>query len=242
MGVKGVKYLNKYLIIIYKMETYQWIVENEPIGDYMNIYQKAKDDFLYRKIQQNMTIAFELKKLSPIHDKLYDERQHLKEEQAKRLGTLWLWLTVSPNDKVKFPDFQKKITQFAQRKQFKEYFYVYEQRSKDPETAGQGFHCHLLLKRNISYKQNKIISNSKNSFKNMTNTNDFQIFNYHWCPDEYLNDKIEYMTGSKTGCEKDTKQLIDVLFRQKYNLSNYYTNGSEKNSQAETPKSSIQEN
>ena len=56
----------------------------------------------------------------------------------------------------------------------------------------------------------------------MTNVNDFQIFNYHWCPQEYIEDKIEYMTGSKTGCEKDKKQLIDVIFRQKYNLNNYY--------------------
>lgn len=206
------------------MDTYQWILEHEPIGDYMNIYHKAKDDFLFKKLQSNMSIKFELKQLSPLMDQIFDERQRGKEEQAKRLGILWLWLTVSPHDKVEFPDFQKKIEQFAKRKQFKEYFYVYEQRSKEAETAGQGFHCHLLLKRNITYKQNKIITNSKNSFKNMTKVNDFQIFNFHWCPDEYLKDKIEYMTGDKTGAEKDIKQNIDILFRQKYNLKDYYTN------------------
>jgi len=219
------------------MDTYKWILENEPISDYMNIYQKAKDDFLYKKIQSNMTIAFELKKLSPIHNQIYDERQALREEQAQRLGTLWLWLTVSPHDKVQFTDFQKKVTQFSQRKMFKDFFYVYEQRGKNKEEIGKGFHCHFLLKRDIKYKQNKIISNSKNSFKNMTNINDFNIFNFHWCPEEYLKDKIEYMTGSKTGCEKDTKQLIDVLFRQKYNLNIYYNKDDVTGTQATTPNS-----
>lgn len=211
------------------METYEWILNNQPIGDYMNIFQRAKDDFLYKKIQSNMTIAFELKKLSPIHDKLLLERQALREEQAKRLGTLWLFLTVSPNNQVEFTDFQKKITQFSQRKMFKEFFYVFEQRGQDKKEIGKGFHCHLLLKRDISYKQCKVIKNSKNSFKNMTKVNDFNIFNYHWCPEEYYKDKIEYMTGTKTGDEKESKQLIDVLFREKYNLNNYYTNASSTN-------------
>lgn len=205
------------------MDTYQWILENQPIGDYMNIYTKAKDDFLYRKIQQNLSIAFELKKLSPIHDIIYDERQRLKEEQAKRLGTLWLWLTVSPNEKVLFKDFEKKVSQFSQRKMFKDYFYVYEQRGQHKDEIGKGFHCHLLLKRNIMYKQNKIISNSKNSFKNMTKVNDFQIFNYHWCPEEYLKDKLDYMQDmNKHGQEKNSKQLMDILFRQEKNLKQYY--------------------
>lgn len=223
------------------METYQWILENEPVGDYMNIFQRAKDDFTYRKIQGNMSIAFELKKLSPLHDRIYDERQKLKEEQAKRLGTLWLWLTVSPNDKIKFEDFQKKVTLFAKRKMFKDYFYVYEQRGQHKEEIGKGFHCHFLLKRNIMYKQNKIISNSKNTFKNMTTVNDFQIFNYHWCPDEYLKDKLEYMQDmNKHGQEKNSKQLMDILFRQKKNLKEYYKNASE-NEQTQATKAKTKE-
>jgi hypothetical protein len=221
---------NYFLIIYYKMETYQYLLEkfninheNGENNEHLAIYRKAADDFMYRKIQSNMSIAFELKKLSPLMDKLYDERQKLKEEQAKRLGTLWLWLTVSPNDKVLFEDFQKKVSQYAERKMFKDYFYVYEQRGQHKEEIGKGFHCHFLLKRNIMYKQNKIISNSKNSFKNMTEVNNFQIFNYHWCPDEYLKDKLEYMQDmNKHGQEKNSKQLMDILFRQEKNLNNYY--------------------
>ncbi len=223
------------------METHQYLLENfnsdhqhGQNNHYLEIFQKARDDFLYKKFQANMSIAFELRQISPIYDKLLDERQTLREEQAKRLGTLWLWLTVSPNDKVEFLDFKKKIESFANRKMFKEYFYVFEQRSQEKETAGMGFHAHLLLKRNISYKQNKIVSNSKNSFKNMTKVNDFNIFHFHWCPDEYLDDKMEYMTGAKTGSEKDIKQLIDVIFREKYNLDNYYTNATHSNQKQPT--------
>ena len=74
----------------------------------------------------------------------------------------------------------------------------------------------------MKYKQNKIISNSKNTFKNLTNVENFDIFNYHWLPSEYLDDKKEYILGTKTGCEKEEKQFIDVLFREKKNLNNYY--------------------
>lgn len=182
----------------------------------------AFDEFLKQKIKTNLNIQFELEQISPYCTELKRQRDNLRQKQAEKLGTLWLWLTINPKKDIEFEIFKKKIEQFAERKMFDDYLYVFEQRGKTEEEAGKGFHAHLLLKRNMKYKQNKIISNSKNTFKNLTNVENNEIFNYHWCPAEYLDDKIEYMTGEKTGCEKDIKQLIDVLFREKKNLNNYY--------------------
>ncbi len=199
---------------------------NGPNNHQLDLYNKALDDFTYQKHKSIMAIAYSLKKMDKIHDLMYDYHEDLKMQQAKQFGTLWLWITISPKKEVKFLDFKKKVEQIANRKMFKEHFYVFEQRSKEKETAGEGFHSHLLLQRDLKYKQNKIIKNLKNSCKHITNVENHDIFNFHWCPEEYLKDKMEYMTGTKTGDEKDEKQLIDIVFRQNYNLSTYYTNAS----------------
>lgn len=193
------------------------ISENE-----IKITKLAFDEFLKQKIKTNLNIQFELDLVSPYCTLLRQQREELRERQASKMGTLWLWLTISPKKDIDFELFKNKIEIFANRKMFDDYLYVYEQRGKTEETAGEGFHAHLLLKRNMKYKQNKIISNSKNTFKKITDVENHDIFNFHWCPEEYLNDKREYILGTKTGCEKDTKQLIDVIFREKKNLNIYY--------------------
>ena len=189
----------------------------------LRIYERAKDEFIKRQIQANLSLKFQLKEISPFCSDLYDERQHLKEKQAARMGTLWLWLTVNPNPNVKFEDFKKKITDAANRKMFNDFLYVFEQRGQHKEEIGKGFHSHLLLKRDMKYKQNKIIKNLKNSFKKITNVENHDIFNFHWCPEEYLDDKRHYILDqNKIGVEKTSKQLMDILFRQNKNLKEYY--------------------
>lgn len=53
----------------------------------------------------------------------------------------------------------------------------------------------------------------------MSNKN---IFNVHTCPKKYLKDKYIYMTGLKTGDEKDIKQKYDIVFREKFKLKKIY--------------------
>lgn len=209
-GSKGPNY---FLIYNYIME----ISENE-----MKITKIAYDEFLKQKIKTNLNIQYELDLISPYCTFLREQREELRQRQASKMGTLWLWLTISPKNDIDFETFRDKISTFAQRKMFDDHIYVFEQRGKTVETAGEGFHAHLLLKRNMKYKQNKIISNSKNTFKKITNVENHDIFNFHWCPEEYLNDKMEYILGTKTGKEKDIKQEIDIVFRQKKNLKEYY--------------------
>lgn len=208
----------------------------------LKIMNIAEAEALKRKIQVNWNLKFELGLLNPFCSDLLDERNSLREEQAKRLGTLWLWITVSPNPSVKFLDFKKKIDQTANRKMFSNFYYTFEQRASTIQELGKGFHSHMLLKRDMKYKQNKVIKNLKNSFKNITNTDNHQIFNFHWCPEEYLTDKIEYMSGTKTGKDKDKKQLMDIVFRQKNNLKEYYKCQDEKIKSLTTQKDLIDVN
>lgn len=200
------------------------------------ITQQAFNEFLKQKIKGNLNIQFELDLISPYCTQIRKQRDELREKQAARLGTLWLWLTISPKKEIKLKEFLEKVEKFAERKMFEDYLYVIEQRGQSEEELGKGFHAHLLLKRSMKYKQNKIISNSKNTFKKMTNVDNHDIFNYHWCPEEYLKDKKEYILGTKTGCEKDKKQFFDVLFREKNNLNIYYKKTWPKAEKEETKK------
>ncbi len=201
--------------------------ESEFAAQNLEMYHKAYADFIHKKIQGVMNIAFENGDINPLCDNILSARQSQTKTRAKNMGTLYLWLTISPDEKkTTLEKFVSKLHQVSQRKMIKEFYYVIEQRGKEENEIGKGYHAHMLLERSIDYRQDKFIKNLKNSFKTMTNTEDFHLFNFYFIPDEFYDDKIEYMLGTKTGEEKDLKQKIDVLFRQKYNLSTYYTNAS----------------
>ncbi|AXH79108.1 MAG: putative replication initiation protein [Circular genetic element sp.] len=222
MGAIAAKPPNYYLNIEY-MDTYIWLYNN---GSPQQIeeFNIAKDKFHAAKNLTNFNIAYELDLLGDYAKNQRQTRDKLKQEQAKRLGTLWLWLTINPKPEISFRDFQKSIEKVANRRMFQEYLYVYEQRSTTLNEAGKGFHAHLLLRRDIKYKQCKVISNLKNSFKNICDTNNHMIFNYHWLPEEYRADKKEYILGTKTEDGKDEKQIIDKLWRKlpEINILPYY--------------------
>lgn len=206
------------------MDSKLYVLQNAQTDpDLFQLYNNAANDFLKKKFQTNMTLAFELKQMSPICDLLFEERQALKLLQAKKYGTLWLWLTISPKKTIIFEDFKKKIEKTANSKMFKDFYYVFEQRGKTNEEAGQGFHAHMLLMRNLDYKQSKVLYNLKQSYEKYSNVNDRNIFNFHWLHEEYFGDKVNYITGqNKDGEDKKEKQLIDVIFRQNYFLKEYY--------------------
>lgn len=183
-------------------------------------YRLAMDKLLINKYYEMLSLQNDLGLLPQLHI-VNKGIKLLKELKSSNNNNLWLWLTVNPKPKTCMIKFFHLLNKFANRKQFTDYYYVIEQRGKTMKTLGDGFHSHLLLKRNINYKPSVIIKNSKNTFKNITNINNNEIFFYKWCPSNFLADKINYMTEDKGG-EKTIKQQYDISFRKKYNLLSLY--------------------
>ncbi len=185
------------------------------------LYEECDRTILKKLYTQIIKIEYSLG-LNSRYTLLEDYYQTLKVMKSKRKGNLWLYLTINPRRDVSYFDFGPAVFRFVKRKMFTQFFFSFEQRSSTEQNMGEGFHIHLLLKRNIKVPPNKVIRNSKNSFKGFTNVNNSQIFFYRWCPQEYLIDKVAYIKGNKTGEGKDLKHEIDIEWRKIMKLDPFY--------------------
>lgn len=101
--------------------------------------------------------------------------------------------------------------------------YVFEQRGTIADNnIGKGFHAHILIKRNLSYKPSALISKLQRGLvKIVKDVKAPHLLNMHVIGDEFALDKIRYMIGAKK-TEKQEKQLADVQWRQENNLEKLY--------------------
>ena len=204
---------------------------NEPME-----YQKALEeyfsalaDFKKTKLKTIFNKCYLARKLDKTwndikdyEDKLNDD---IREQKAQKHNNLYLWLTINPKKEITFENFKSRVEKAVARTMFSDYLYVYEQRGTEQTVdLGEGFHAHILLKRNLDYKPSKVITNLKNTFKDMTLVDNKEIFAWYWCSDEYKLDKIEYITGLKTAEGKDEKQIGDKLWRKYNDLETFYGN------------------
>lgn len=138
----------------------------------------------------------------------------------------FLWITISPPD-CTMQEFMKCTARMQKKKWIANnpYIYVIEQRKDElwwataqPSYDNIGKHIHLIV--NTTYAKSRVINELSKTFKCGA-----QSIHHTTHIMEHLQDKKDYCLGLKTGDGKEQKQKGDVLFRQKNNLSNYYTNG-----------------
>ena len=196
---------------------------------------QGRDNFLKSITQSYLKKKYDSEELGPNWKILKDdmERVSLKcaTKKANQRNQLFIWLTINPRPNVSLEDFHKILEKFVHRTLFKQYVYVIEQRGTLEElNIGKGFHAHLLLQRTLNYKPNKVLLYSKNTFKYMCDVEYKNLFNFHWCPAVWVDDKLEYMRfGKKTAEGKLEKQEADILFRQEHELEEIYGNEWKKN-------------
>ncbi len=186
-----------------------------------DLYRDAEATLLKKKYQEILNLEFKCG-LNAKYNELDEYHLKLKNLYSNKKGNLWLYLTINPKKDQSFFDFKPLVEKFVQRKMIIQFFYCYEQRGQTEEELGVGFHCHLLLRRSQTIKPNKFVRNAKNTFKNITNVNNPQIFHFRWCPQEYYLDKVAYISGLKNDEEKDLKCKMDTVWRLLHSLSPYY--------------------
>lgn len=149
-------------------------------------------------------------------------KTELKEAVAKAHNNGYVFVTINPSADCTLQKFETLVDKFAKRNMFKSYRYVFEQRGTTKETAGQGLHAHILLKRNLDYKPCLVTKNSKNTFKSIAKVENPSILNIQHIGADFAKDKDEYMTQIKDDENKAEKQVIDRYFRDKMNLKHVY--------------------
>ncbi len=186
----------------------------------------AVEQFTKKKIESIIRMKYEAGTLGDkwVNIKKYEDqcKADCKEVIAKNHNNGYVFITINPRSDVKLETFRDKVDKFVNRNMFTEYRYVFEQRSETEDEMGKGFHAHILLKRNLDYKPSKIVVNTKNTFKGITQVDNPQILNIQTIGADFAKDKDEYITGVKTGVGKDKKQEIDILWRKAENIESVY--------------------
>ena len=144
----------------------------------------------------------------------------LKKSKQTDLIKEWYFLTINPAPNINLTDFHKTIEKAVSKVWITTYLYVIEQRGENIEELGKGFHTHIIFNKGI--KHCKVISEMKNTFKNMCDCSRDQLFNLKNIGEEEKTRKIEYITGIKKDDAKHLKQEMDIIFRKENKLKSYY--------------------
>ncbi len=225
-------------------EKYKFLTSNP--DSLFNRWKKAENIYLDRLMLQLVKKTYEGGCLDddyyfgPIKKQL----QRVKEIKSRKHNNLFIYLTISPPEpynKDTLQMFLKKINKFVKKKTFKEHLYVLEQRQPAlyPEPLdgdyGQGHHVHMILVRNLNYPPNKVYKRSLDTWKNLFPPKVLKnpkllrnVFHWNWLPEEFLGDKIKYMTEEKEDDDGDVeavkyaKQCADVIWRKDHKIEKYY--------------------
>lgn len=203
------------------------VEENAHINE-LDLFYETKKDWKKNLIKKLLNKEYLAQQLGDNYKKMLEYETSLntiiRENVAKEHNNLYCFITINPRDNVKLEDFRAKVEKLVTRNMFKEYIYVLEQRGSKSDEAGKGFHSHILLRRNISYKPSKIKENAKNTFKQVCEVNNPSILNIQFIGESFAKDKQDYITACKTGEGKDLKQEIDIVWRKQNNIEPFYGN------------------
>lgn len=139
----------------------------------------------------------------------------------------YIWITINPKPEVTLKKFISKIKQIIKYKWVLSYWYSLEQRGEDNEKRGEGMHCHMLLKiptgkriPDIRAQLTKVLISSIIGTKkhvHFVTPREIKL-----SPDQFMEDKLEYLEGHKWDSEKDVKIEQDLIWREENNLENIY--------------------
>lgn len=159
---------------------------------------------------------------------LYDEVQLLKEQNNRETSQqYYYWITFNPKEDITLTQLKKFADKLLSKKWITDAIYNYEQRGKTLEECGKGMHIHMLILRN-KFHTTHAKRETYNTFKKLTGIpkDIFDVKCFKAIPYSWGKDKIDYLQGKKWDEEKDCMVEMDAVFRQKNNLSTYYTYGS----------------
>lgn len=137
------------------------------------------------------------------------------------------FVTVNPqkNDITDFDALRIKTERCVAKRWVTQYQYCYEQRSTEAEKI-HGLHCHLLLLRTIrpSHMEREI----RSTFASLVGIPSKHI-HISWKRKKWVQDKLDYMAGKKTGVasddvKKSDKTPIDTVMREKLGIEAIYGN------------------
>lgn len=204
---------------------------------YVKLYKERE----YYKLSQGESIHMPLQK---VYNEVIELRKH---KSVSNIKTDYLFVTINADEKIsEFNKFVSAVKAIERKSWVNDILYVIEQRGKNSDEIGKGYHAHLLIHRNgksFSKFCKEILSTcysfkvyDKQTIEDFYRDHDIPYrygpFTVEYTEPEHLKNRISYMTKQKKITdkngeynEKDIKQQYDKPFRERNNLKDYYIKG-----------------
>lgn len=180
---------------------------------------RAQEEFYIKK--ERLKIKLRLNKNIPSYE--YDEMEELikQSKELKKNDDLKYAAFITINPKLNLIDDFEQLSKFVHKCLSKhwvnEYAYCYEQRSQDEENI-HGLHVHILLTRHT--KPSHLEREVRSTFNSIIGHPKHIDIKYK--KKEWINDKLDYMSGKKTDEGKPEKVVVDKLMRQTLGIEDIY--------------------
>ena len=209
---------------------------------YVKLYKERE----YYKLAQGESIHHPLQKV-------YNEVVELRKSKfVSNIKTDYLFVTINPDEKIsEFSKFVSALKAIEKKSWVNDICYVIEQRGKNSDEIGKGYHTHLLIHRNgksfskfckeilnTLYSHKVLDKDFVEEFNKNKDASDYHIpyqkgpFVVEYTEPDKLKNRFTYMLGSKKTTddkgnynEKDIKQEYDIPFREQNGLKRYYIKG-----------------
>lgn len=189
-----------------------------------------QDAYDAAKIQARKQIMMKLAKAEMeesipqyLKDKLMKVESRIKESKDERDPKYFAFVTINPENN-KFEDYQALnilVEKCVSKYWVTQYAYCYEQRSDDADNIF-GLHCHCIFIR-AGKRPSELEREIRSTFSKCVGIPNLHI-NIQYKRKEWLQDKVDYMKGLKTGEGKDTKVSIDSIMRSRLKIPDYVSN------------------
>lgn len=173
-------------------------------------YKKLCGEIIEKQLKDKMYAGTKLQEA-------YDVVVSCRKQEAQNK---YYFITICPYDDIEISSLVKVMDKIIKKRWFTSYVYVYEQRQSEEDKPYHGIHTHIIVEKG-TVKKSEVIREVYNTSKDIVGSKqsiDVKILE----TDNDLKTRINYIIGQKSTLEKQQKQKIDILFRQKNNLQNYY--------------------
>lgn len=173
--------------------------------------------------KENFNLIYE--NLADRQIKLIEERQELLSNKSTNILTEYMFITVRPDSKknISVKWLYDKTMKLLKSKYVSDYLLVFEQSGKNISNVGDGLHIHFILKSKYR-KYCELKKHLRTTYFDVSDKLDYAINIKNCKQSNDVSNRIKYMTGQKEGEEKQKKQEFDKIFRERWNIEDYYGN------------------
>ena len=173
--------------------------------------------------KENFNLVYEY--LTDRQIRMNEERLELLANKSTNILTEFMFITVRPQPKknISVKWLYDKTLKLLKSKCVSDYLLVFEQAGRCVSEMGEGLHVHFIIKSKYR-KYCELRKQLRTTYFDCSDYLDTAI-NMKNCKTIHdVEKRKKYMLGAKDGLEKQHKVEIDKLWRQRWNIEDFYGN------------------